>query len=197
MRYLNIITFSFILLSACAGKGKVKPDESVSPAQSGDSTVMIRACGNPPTVGFAYCRIREGESTVQDLTVVIPATQCKSDNCSFVKIYDENGAVVYGAGIPKGQSSIGISWKTLLSRDQFSRDVRGLWTISIRVLWTDNTGIDRSSVSKGDILLRVFEKDYQPLNQVHSDPNFVWKTELDGYRYQSTSSLRSSVEKIQ
>lgn len=113
-----ILTLSAIYLSGCATQ-KVSPLDTVteSAVSSNDATAIVQGCGNPPAVGIAYCRIVEGRPTDEKIFFYAPPTQCNREHCAFIKVFDNQGNVVFGAPFEKGQTKLGVSWKVLLGQE--------------------------------------------------------------------------------
>lgn len=184
---------------ACAfGPKRVKADPVTrSTLLDGDVTGIVEGCGHQPIVGFTYCRKMEGDASDQTISFIGPPSQCdQKDACVFIKVWNNEGDLVWGGSIPKKMTRIAVSWTTLLSSPLFQIDSRGIWTYNIQVFYKDEHGREISSISQGDILLRVFRTGYMPLDQVEDDPNYVWNWVDQGYVYKMTSGLRAYVGKV-
>lgn len=199
-----ILISALVSNTACAfgrKRGRVMTDAEPTPFMSNDSTAIVRGganCDTLPHVGFAYCRFSEGDVATEQLTFVGPPASCNKDGpCAFVKVANKDGQIVWGSGIPRGQTEVSVSWKELIGSDQFTVGPRGHWSWSLEVFWKDEHGTDRRSLATGDILLRIFKKGYKPLNRVEDDPNFVWEWTQGDFVYKMTSSLRAFVGKAE
>jgi hypothetical protein len=193
---LAYVTFLLFSHSACAmSRGRVALDPVTrSTILDGDATVVIVGCDQTPAIGFAYCRMQEGQTSDQSLGFIVPPSKCHQQECSYIKIWDHSGKLIWGGAPPKGQTRIEVSWKTLLSGLNFEVNHRGFWTVNLTVYWLDKDGNERQSVAQGDIVLRVYRKGYLPLNRVSDDPHFVWDFNEGSCRYQMTSSLRTYLQ---
>lgn len=208
---------ALIYTSVGCTTGRVLPDtNTTSTVVANDATAMVQGCGNPPAVGIAYCRIAAGTSTDDTIYFVAPPADCKRDACAFLKVFDNTGALIFGAPFQKGETTLGVSWDVLLNLKQnvtsvpnvanvasvaaphvFDKSMRGFWSWNIQVYWLDTQGQERSTQAQGDIVLRVYDKTYVPLQAVLDDPNFVWSWQTlwnqKKYNYRATSSLRAYV----
>lgn len=185
--------------SACAGgKGRVKIDPvTQSTVLDGDATGMVEACGSQPIVGFTYCRVQEGDNAGQFVSFIGPPAKCNQEaSCVFIKVWNNQGQLIWGGSIPKKETRVNVTWKTLLGRDQFQISDRGFWTWNTQVFWLDPDGRERESSSQGDIVLRAYRKGYLPLNDVQTDSNFVWRWIEGNFLYQMTSGLRGSIQRV-
>jgi hypothetical protein len=195
-----ILLFSLLLSNTgCAmGRGRVATDPvTQSTVLDGDATSLIEGCGNQPIVGFTYCRMEEGSTSDQTLWFIGPPAKCdQKEACVYIKVWNNQGVLVWGGSIPKGNTRVGVSWTTLLSAPQFQVNNRGFFTFNTQVFWKDLDGKERVSTSQGDIILRVYRHGYLPLNEVVSDSNFVWTWTEGSYLYRMTSSLRAFVKKV-
>jgi hypothetical protein len=181
---------------------KVAADTITSPLVAGDATVIVEGCGQQPSVGFAYCRVVENQNVDPSEGIAFhgPPAECRrEDACVFFKVWNQAGAVVWGAAITKGQTRIVAPWRKLLgcadlpAPCSFSALWRGIWTVNMVLLWIDKDGRDRESFAQGDIVLRVYSKGYIPLESVAEDPAFVWTWSDGQWDFKSTSGLRSWV----
>lgn len=194
MRFVLIILFfCFVFAGSCA-KG-VKVDTSMAAILANDYTALIQGCGNPLVNGYTYCRKTEGSAANESLIFVAPPSQCTTDSCVSFKIFNQDGELVYGASIPKGQTKSTIAWKDLLKRDTFEKNDRGFWQYTYDIKYLDPNGKEYLSRSIGEIRMRVLPKDYVPLDQVKDDPNFVWVWVQDGTQVKMTTGARTYVEK--
>ena len=182
--------------TACAmAKGRVRADLiAQQPILAGDATGLIDCGAGQPLVGFCYLRVIEGDSAGRSVWFIGPPAECsREDSCVFIKVWNNQGALVWGGSIPKGRTRVEVPWKTLLGADRFEVGHRGFWTFNHEVIWKNAEGREQVSVSQGDLLVRVYRQGYQPLDKVDADPNFVW-TWIDGpWRYRVTSALRAFV----
>jgi hypothetical protein len=161
----------------------------------GDATGLVEGC--PSLVGGAFCRVDEAtDAKSASLWFVGPPAACDRSACVFVKVYNQQGQLVWGGEIPKGKTRVEAKWSSLLARDTFEIGDRGFWSFSTTVYWIGPDGKERESVSLGDILLRVFRTGYVPLDRVESDPAFVWTWQEGGMLYRMTSGLRAFVRKL-
>lgn len=212
-----VILPSALVQALGCSSGRVVMDQStLSTIEANDASALVEGCGSNPTVGIAYCRVMEGSPTDQKIYFLAPPAKCNRDNCAFIKVWDNQGNLVFGAPVPKGDTKIGVTWKTLLSQgaggtatlatvpgqpvpvtDLFDLSQRGFWSWNLQVYYLDPNGREHLSQAQGDILLRIYKKAYTPLQEVSNDPNFVWAwgDTFNGvnYLFESTSSLRSYV----
>lgn len=200
------VTFLAVMFSCSStlafGKKKITPDPTPTPILSGDATVLIEGCGNQTSVGFAYCRVREGDASdsVHAIQFLGPPAKCRrEDGCVFFKVFDNRGQIVWGGSIPKGQTRVKAPWRSLLGCGHdgpeclFSALWRGTWAVNQTVYWVDDDGRDRESFATGDIVLRVFKSGYVPLHNSASDPFFAWTWSEGKKTYRITSNLRAFV----
>lgn len=207
-----------IALAGCA-TGKVATDTvTKSTVVDGDATAMVQGCGNQPVVGFAYCRKQEGDSTDDVITFIGPPSKCARETCVFIKVFNNQGDLVFGAPIPKDQTQLTVTWRQLLDQpkdkgvvlkndgtpvvpsqnlDVFSLSQRGFWSWNLQVYFIGEDGRERQSQAQGDIVLRIYKKSYTPLHEVSNDPNFIWEWQMPylglPWDFKMTSSLRSYV----
>jgi len=190
---LIMCLFAFLGAGRCS-LVQVTPDTIMSAVEAEDYTVLIEGCGNQLVPGYTYCRVREGDSTGHNIALVGPPTVCKKpDACIFYKIYFPDGSPSIGGGIPKGQTKVEIPWTDLTKKTQFEVGDRGFWPITMEVYWIDPDGNEMQSFAIGEIRLRVFRQEYLPLNNVASDPNFVWVWNQDGLTVKMTTGIRAYV----
>jgi hypothetical protein len=165
-------------------------------AEAGDYTALIEGCGNQLVQGYTYCRVREGDPTSGKIKIVVPPTQCKRpDACAFYKIYFPDGSPSIGGAIPKGETSAEIMWSDIAKKPIFSVGDRGFWPFTTEIYWLDPDGNERMTFAEGEMRMRVYRKEYEPLNQVQMDSNFVWMWEEKGVFVKSTTGARSYVSK--
>lgn len=228
LKSIRVNHFGFALIGLTTGlsiqgcaTGRVAQDAvTESAVANNDSTAIIQGCGSQPSVGFAWCRKQEGDSTDDTLTFLAPPAKCNRPNCAFIKIFDNQGDLVYGEPFPKEGSRLDVKWMTILSQkkdkiviqkndgapltppsqsvDVFNLSQRGFWSWNLEVYYIGEDGRERSSKAQGDIVLRVYKKNYVPLHAVSDDPNFSWEwTEKNlfsaDWDVKYTSSLRAYV----
>jgi hypothetical protein len=162
-----------------------------------DETALIEGCGQQLVSGITYCRMMEGDSANSELAFVGPPTvNCKNQQtCIYFKVYFPNGEPSYGDFIPKGLSRKVVPWKALLNKSQFDLGDRGFWTFNYELHWIDNAGNEQVSVSQGEIILRVYKKDYVPLTEISSDSNFAWNWLEGSIPVKVTTGMRTYVGK--
>jgi hypothetical protein len=199
MRYvfvLGLLLLCHAATACAASRGRVQPDPvTASTVLDGDATGLVEGCGNQPIVGFTYCRAQEGTAANQSIWFIGPPAKCEqAEACVFIKVWDGQGQLVWGGSIPKGQTRVGVPWVKLLSGPVFELAHRGFWTWNMQVYWLDPEGKERVATSQGDIVVRVYRKGYLPLNEVASDPNFVWSWYDGKCEYRLTAGLRAYVK---
>jgi hypothetical protein len=165
-------------------------DNGVSAVVGKDSTGPIRACGNQPIVGYTYCRKKEGSAAGDRLWFYGPKTNCERQACVYFKIYFPDGTPSYEGSIPKNETKAFVLWSDLIKSDTFVIGDRGFWPYVYTVYWNDDNGNERSSRSDGDIRLRVYHKDYEPLHNSTDNPNFTFEWTDDGHVFKVTTGLR-------
>ena len=181
-----------IILYSCASRGLTI--DPMQPTVSFDTTAIIEACGNQPIVGFTYCRVGEGESTSDALNFIGPPVECNQrDSCIFIKVWNAQGKLAWSGSILKGQTKVAISWKTLVSSPSFEIQQRGFWTWNLEVHYFDEKKRERISKTNGDIVLRIYRRDYLPLVSDGADPAIIWTWSDGDCHYKLTSSLRAYV----
>lgn len=189
---------SMFLLGSCASPaaamGKKAPaldPVTQSTVLDGDATGLVEGCGQQPIVGFTYCRMQEGTTADKSVWFIGPPADCDKDSCVFIKVWNNQGQLVWGGSIPKKGTRIEVPWKTLLGRDTFEKAARGFWTFNTQVFWKDAEGHERDSTSQGDIVLRVYGATYVPLSSVTDDPNYYWVWTEGKRIYKMTTGLRA------
>lgn len=162
----------------------------------GDATGLAEGCGQQPSPLGMFCRQTEGDVAAKSIFFIGPPAKCDRDQCVFIKVWNTQGQLVFGDGIPKNQTRIEVPWKTLLGRDTFQLADRGYWTFNTTVYFIGPDGNERSAVSQGDIVMRVFRAGYVPLNAVENDPNFIWTWTEGGTLYKMTAGLRAFAKQV-
>lgn len=202
MRSQPILLWVLVALASvgatnCAHQA-VQADSGVSALDGGDFTSLMEGCGQQLNSGILYCRMREGDDTDREISVIGPPATCAGDGpCVFFKLFDTSGEPAYGGSIPRGKTRATIPWKLLTKKGAFDLGDRGFWTVNHEVHWTGADGFEHKSYSQGEILLRVYRKAYVPLLSVSDDPNFAWHWTENGVQVKMTSGLRTYVEKKQ
>lgn len=183
--------------TACAfSRGRVAIDSIThSTILDGDATGLVEGCGNQPQVGFTYCRVQEGQTAGQQIWFIGPPAVCdQKEGCVFLKVWNNQSQLVWGGSIEKGKTRVGVSWNTLLSSPTFEVSHRGFWTWNMEVFWKGPDGRERTSKSQGDIVLRTYRTGYLPLQEVSSDPAYVWDWVEGSCHYRMTSGLRAYIK---
>lgn len=192
---MKILLILFCLIStpafAFSSKRVALDTNTASSLTDGDATGLAEGCGQQPSPLGMFCRVVEGDAAAKSIFFLGPPAKCDRDNCVFIKVWNTQGVLVFGDAIPKGQTRIEVPWKTLLGRDTFQVADRGYWTFNTTVYYIGPDGNERTSVSQGDIVMRVFRLGYVPLNTVENDPNYVWSWQDNGMIYKMTSGLRA------
>jgi hypothetical protein len=184
-----VLTLACMGMSSCTQA--VRPDSAMAAVEAGDFTVIIEGCGNQPIVGYTYCKVTEGDATAVPITIHVPPVQCREAQCVFWKVYMPDGTPDLGDAVPKGQTTVQLSWTKLLHRDKFWAGDRGFWPVSLEVHWVDSDGHDRSSFAEGEIRLRVLKLGYTSLDGIKDDVNFVWRWATGGYEMAETTGMRA------
>lgn len=179
----------------------VQPDSSAYAIESNDPTVIIWGCGSQPVTGFTYCRKREGQTTNEGISFVVPPLECGEDVCAELKIFFPDGSPTLSYLIPKCVDQEGkpcgtrktVSWKEIVKNDTFQRDQRGFWPIIMKFKWIGPDERQHETVIEGEIRLRVLGQSYVPLHEVREDINFVWKwKDYAGHEFRMTTAGRAS-----
>ena len=176
----------------CSRPGVVTITDSAPPAiAAGDFTALIRVdgCGAQSQVqeGYAYCRMTEGPIGNQAVTFIAPpqAIKCLHAPCVDFTIFFPNQSPSYSDSIPEGQSSKSVPWTKLMGKTTFDPNDTGFWLYTYTIRWMDQAGLERKTVSDGEIRLRVVRSQvcdangahcsaYVPLRTAPDDPNFAW-----------------------
>lgn len=105
-----------LIITGCS-TGRVPLDPvTQSTVSAGDSSAMVQGCGNNPAVGIAYCRMTEGKSSDEILYFIAPPADCNRSACAYLKVWNNQGDLVFGAPFEKGKTRLGVSWSALLSQ---------------------------------------------------------------------------------
>lgn len=138
--------------------------------------------------------MEEGDASDKHIAFLGPPAKCsRADACVFIKVWNNEGNLVWGGQINKGDIRVELDWKKLLGRDAFVLADRGFWTFNTQVFWVDQDGRDRDSTAQGDIVLRVYKKGYLSLASVQKDPNYAWIWSEGNRCYKMTTGLRATV----
>jgi hypothetical protein len=188
-----LLSSSFPSVACAFGKKRTVALDPVTSSSvlDGDATGLAEIAGCPSGVGFAYCREAEGAAADRSIAFIGPPAQCDREACVFVKVFDNQGRLVWGGSIPKGQTRVSVPWATLLGSPTFEFNYRGFWSFTTTVYFVGPDKRERETVSLGDIVLRVFRKGYAPLQGVADDPAFVWHWAEADRAYKATAGLRA------
>lgn len=194
MRYFLYVLILFFGLGASdCDKHRVKIDSSALAVEANDFTVFLAGCGNQPTSGYTYCRVREGASTeAQSLIVYVPPTACPEESCVLIRFFDLTGQLAYSFQVPRGTTRHSVKWSELVDEATFEKWQRGFWTVVIGWKYIGPDGRVYNSIAFGEIRLRVLDEAYESLNGVHSNENFVWAWSDGRDQFRMTTSGRAS-----
>lgn len=173
---------------------RLKPDESMLAFQAKDHTVFIEGCGNQSIVGFTYCRKKAGDASNDSIYLHVPPALCGPEDtspCVRYEIYYPNGEPSFGKEVPRGTTKVQIPWAQLIKRNEFSKGDRGNWSMNVWVKWIDQDEREQESLLNGEIILRVYDADYTPLDAIDGNPNFVWTWVDDGNVFKMTTAGRA------
>lgn len=188
-KILFLILFLFI---SCIARLPV--DSAMSAIDGLDKTALVEACGNQLVPGYTYCRKTEGTTTDEFINFIAPPAQCKQYPCVILKVFfPDNSQETYAYEFRKGEIVHKVAWKEILDRDIFSIDDRGFWPFMYKIKWVDQDGRERTSITEGEIRLRVLKKRYEALNDAQDNENFVWKYKYKNVQIKMTSSGRTFV----
>jgi hypothetical protein len=214
MKSFAVIGFMAVLVGmalSCANQGFVA-DTSPLAIAAGDFTALIRVdgCGKQPQVqeGYTYCRMTEGPVGQFAVTFIAPpqAAKCKpvganTPVCVDFTIFYPDQSPAYSDSIPFGETSKTIPWQKLTGKDHFTPDDTGFWIYTYTIRWTDAQGLERKTVSDGEIRLRVVRSQvcdesgkcaaYIPLRSAPDNPNYVWTWVQDGQVIRMTTAART------
>jgi hypothetical protein len=194
---IALLMTALICLGGSCARG-IRPDQAIAAIAAGDYTALIEGCGNQLVSGYTYCRKVDGVSTDELLYFVAPATECLSKtSCVSFKVFNPDGSVAFGGEVPRGTTRVAIKWSDLTKKPVFTNQDRGFWQFIYDIKWLDLDGNERMTRSLGEIRLRVLPKTYLPLNEVSSDPNFVWQWSENGVVVKMTTGARTYVGKKQ
>lgn len=170
----------------------VKPDAELDALAAGDNTALVEGCGNQLVSGYTYCRKREGDVGDDSLYFVGPASNCLgTGSCVSFKLYFPDGSQpAYGGSIPRGQTRVGVPWKSILGKNTFQVGDRGFWPFVMWVKYIQPDGKEYQTVSQGEIRMLVVRKEYISLSNVMDDPNFVWSWSENGVPVKMTAGSR-------
>lgn len=192
------IFFVISIALMMAGCNNFPVEKAVSAMEGKDATAPIQGCGNQPIAGFTYCRVVEGEVAKAHLTVYGPVTNCdREEGCVHFKIfYPEGDVPTYSQWIKKGETSARVYWKDLIKSEVFTKGHRGYWPVKYWVYWKHpEEGNEMVSETDGEIRLRVIDKEYTPLHESATDPNYAWSfVAKDGTVVNMTTGLRTYVK---
>lgn len=174
--------FSLGILFLFSGCKSIPIDPSIAAAFAGDKTLIMSAgCSTVPAQGLDICRVQEGGSVQEVLTVVMPSVkgltgELKARFKGIVKTYAINATVTQ------------IPWKDLLDHDSYSMEDQGLLQLtgSLRADLPDGV---RFTDLLGYAYLIVLGKGYSPM-PIDSG-NHAWGATC---RVQISTSGRSAME---
>ena len=204
-RFLKSLSLILLLTEvACAsGKRRVSNRDPQNAIDFAAPTGLVDCYGGRVVPGGCILHVVEGETTEKTISFFgPPVKECSREKCVFVKVVNNQGHVVFGEGIEKGKTRVTARWSQLL-RDNpedpevgtFRKGYRGWWGFLTEVFYIDENGHEQRALSTGDIVLRVFGKDYIPLNDVSEDPYFVWKWSEGNQVIKMTTGMRTYVSR--
>lgn len=192
MRVILLTVLALLCLGASScSTAKLMPDSAIAAMDGGDATVIIEGCGSQPVVGYTYCRVGEGDTSLQSVRLHVPPAQCGQAPCVTWKVFFPNGEPTLGGSVPQGQTSVEISWRDLVKKERFSIGDRGFWPILLEVHWVDRDGRERTSFAEGELRLRVMRQGYLPLHEVREDRAYSWQWASAGFVFKSTTGMRA------
>ncbi len=188
---------AILLLFFLSCTPSVKLDSSLYAAfEANDKTGLIEGCGQQVISGFTYCRKKEGEIAGDSLWFIGPPLKCNGEKpCITFKIFDDQGQLVGDGAIPQGQTRVEVTWKSLLKRGTFEIADRGVWGFVYRARWNDPDGSERFTITDGEIVLRVYKREYLPLHEAPNDENLVLDWIENGQRIRVTTKGRTWVQR--
>lgn len=196
MRLFLILCLPLVLgIASCRSRGTVVED-AMSAVEAGDYTALVEGCGNQLIPGYTYCRKMEGSSTQELLNFHAPKTECVKEPCRTFKVFGPNGDVVYGGEFKRGELKVGVPWSALTGSSTFEISDRGFWGVIYEIKFIDSEGRERTTLTQGEIRMRVLKKEYIPLHNVSADKGFVWKWEA-GVPVRMTTGGRTFVGRVQ
>lgn len=173
----------------------IRIDQSMAASLANDKTGLIQACGNQVIAGFTYCRKKEGDVAADAVHFIAPALECDDERaCVDVKLFFEDGRPPLGKAIPKGQTRVSVPWKEILGKQRFDKTDRGIYAYVYHARWKDPDGRERETIVDGELILRVYDKDYTPLHNSASDVNFAKEWVENGQMIKVTTKGRTYVE---
>lgn len=173
----------------CTHRG-VSEDHSMPPILAQDTTLVVEGCGHPPIVGYTYCRKYEGDDAKGNLIFHLPPVKCQKSDCIYVKILSPVGRPAVGFSLSEGKTRLEVSWKSLLGRDVFETGDRGFWIVIAEIHYLSESGLLKKTIIEGEIRLRVLSSKYSSLENIESDPNFVWLWRDNNRKFKMTSNGR-------
>lgn len=190
---MKLMFFISLFLLSCGAMPKgVKQDDQMSAVMAGDYTGLIYGCmGNQPIPGFLYCREIEGSATTRTITFISPDPNCGGDRCVEIKVYNQQASLVWGYAFQKGERSKTIQWNVLTRKDTFDQGDRGFWAYVYLVTYIADDGKEYDTITQGEIRMRVVKAEYQNLDNVKFDHNFVWKFVYEGTPIKMTTGGRT------
>ncbi len=193
---LLILSLFAIIIASCASQG-LRPDEAMAALhvrdaqQAGDATLIIEGT-NPPPVGHHFLRFTEGEIVTGAIYLQVPPAACRPEGASCVswRIRRPDGVTI-GGDVPRGQTRVVVMVRDLLGSTTAELGHRGPFFALLTVLWVDDQGNDRTSVTEGIIDVRVVKNGYQSLHAIPTSRDFAWEWTSDGRVYRMTTALRA------
>jgi len=175
-----LIPFIFVIFGCSCSHTRIL--DSQSAIQANDLTAILSGCGQQLAgSGFLVCREAEGTTTQNEFLIVHtpPDLECKSEACTFVKIFFTDGRPTLEKSIPKGQALVKIPWTEIVKKPLFDLSDRGTYSVSIRTHYLGPDGIERITFAEGRILMLVVRKEYTSLIENEQDEAFywIWKTQ--------------------
>ena len=173
--FLLIMGALICTAARCSSAPKVF-DSSMLAAAANDSTAIIEGCGGRPAVGYAFCRVHEGDGTTGRVTVQVPPAECPGPgSCATVRFLYPDGSPSLGLAVPRGTSSISASWLDLTKMPVFERNQRGFWGVQVFWRFYDEEGREVQGYAEGEIRLRVLARGYTALHEVRDADVWGWE----------------------
>lgn len=198
MRLFLLIFLPLVLgVASCRTRPGPVVELAMSAIEGEDYTGLVEGCGNQLVPGYTYCRKMEGTPTEELMYFHAPKTECVQEPCRTFKVFGPNGDIVFGGEFKRGEVRVGVPWSKLTGRSSFEIGDRGFWGVIYEIKFIDSAGRERTTLTQGEVRMRVVRRGYIPLHNSENDKEFVWKWKSNGVDIKMTTGGRTFVGKQQ
>lgn len=168
-------------------------DSSAMAATAGDKTIVFEGADSVSTKGYLFIQKTAGTLPIENITLIVPPTNCKRANCVEYQFFRKDGTPGFGGGIPVGVTQAQVKLSDIVGHTDAVTEANddAEYSAIVRFYYVGNDGTEYSVLQNGFIRVNVLAVGYTALPC--NSPQAAWTVAVGPLKALYSTAGRSAL----